>query len=823
MTPAVRVAAGLTASALLFALYAAVDAAWPLGFVALLPWLLALRRATSWRAALLQGTAMSVLFTAAVLWWFGLAIGAYLDLHPTAALAVLLIGAPLLQPQFIAFALAHHLVGRRFGAVVQTLAATSAWVATEALWPKLLGDTLGHGLHGVDVLRASAALGGAAGLTVLLLLVNAAIAVAVPRVLETAGGAGLRRALADWRTWWTPLALAVGLIGVTSGYGWLRLDALRSASEVDAPVLRVAMVQASLVDYERRRREQGAYAVVREVLDTHFALSYSAVRDHGADALLWSETVYPTTFGAPKSADGAAFDAEIQAFVDATGAPLLFGTYERDARGEYNAAVLLEPGRGRLASYRKTRPFPFTERVPAWLDGPTLRRWLPWAGTWQAGDGAHVLPLRSIDGREVQVLPLICLDDVHPQLAVDGARLGAQAIVGMSNDAWFTRYPRGARLHLAVAAFRSAETGLPQLRVTTNGMSAVIDESGDVLVHTQMGQQAALTGHLVARDPLPTPIVRLGDWVGRAGLAFLGALALWSLLAWRAGRVVRAQADAHAAALLPPRCRIAISVLRLAAGAGLVWLAYDMATRIGWQVQSLDQLRGYALFVLLPLIGAAALRWPQRAMLTIGGGTVLIDRPRERIEIPLTAVARVEPWRLPLPEGGIDIVLGSGRRWSLGVGRPSQARALIDGSTSCAEGAASRFVAVLASLAEQRAIARLAMLDHALLKFGLFPLLPAIIAFQLHQRITYGGAFGEWQSFGPLAWFTGLAIWWGAWSLGLMLLAATLRIGVEGICGAVTLAAMKQAAVVRDAAEWLGRSAFYLGVPAWLVIRLLAG
>ena len=36
-----------------------------------------------------------------------------------------------------------------------------------------------------------------------------------------------------------------------------------------------------------------------------------------------------------------------------------------------------------------------------------------------------MLPLRTADGREVDVLPLICLDDVRSQLAIDGARLGA--------------------------------------------------------------------------------------------------------------------------------------------------------------------------------------------------------------------------------------------------------------------------------------------------------------------------------------------------------------------------------------------------------------
>ena len=92
--------------------------------------------------------------------------------------------------------------------------------------------------------------------------------------------------------------------------------------------------------------------------------SYDAVERQHADAVLWSETVYPTTFGHPKSEAGAELDREILGIVDAAGVPFVFGTYDRDAAGEYNAAAFVAPGTGLLGFYRKTRPFPLTEHVP---------------------------------------------------------------------------------------------------------------------------------------------------------------------------------------------------------------------------------------------------------------------------------------------------------------------------------------------------------------------------------------------------------------------------------------------------------------------------
>lgn len=804
--------AGILATALLLGLYARGGLAWGLGFVALVPWLLALGRGTTLHGALASGALMSVAFVAAVFYWFGAAIGAYVGVGATTATAALLALAPLMQPQWLAFALARQWAGRRYGPVLRALAATSAWLACEWLAPKVLGDTLGHGLYPSATLRQVADLGGAAGLTALLLLVNEAVATAIER-----RGHGAR-ALAR------PLAAAALIVACMAGYGMARRAALQ-APPAPAQSLRVAMVQASIVDYERLRGQIGAYAVVRKVLDAHYALSASAINDHGADVLLWSETVYPTSFGHPRSEDGAAFDRELQGFVDHAGVPLVFGTYDRDALGEYNAAALLEPGKGLLGVYRKTYPFPLTEYVPAWLDGPLLRRALPWTGGWRPGDGARVLPLRSADGREVNVVPLICLDDVHPDLAIDGARLGAQAIVGMSNDSWFTHYPVGARLHLAVAAFRSIETRLPQVRVTSNGLSAIIDESGEVLAHTATGDRAVLTAAIGARAPMPTLMVRWGDWVGRAGagvLLGLAMLAVWQSARRRAAAAPREETTVDAVVLTPP-WRALAGALRLCAGLGLAWLAFDMLTRIGLQIQSLSQLRLFAMAVVAPAVAAWAIGRAFAAQLRVEDGMWVLEQRRQRIELPLASVAALRPWRIALPGSGVDVRLAEGPRWTRGLAlaRPqSLLRLLAAGGASVRwEG---RFAAAWAEWAQARADAHRRRLDHPLAKFALLPLLLALVAFRLHQVIAFGGTFGEYYSYGLGAYLTGLLIWWASWSIGLMLLAAVLRIGIEIAVAAAAILRATQAAAVRDALEWLGRAAFYLGVPAWLAWRLLS-
>ncbi len=805
--------AAIVASALLAWLYALGGAACALGFVMLAPWLRSLDASPSMRGTLLNAWAMSVAFTLAVFGWFASAIGEFTQWGTAVSLAVLLVAAPLFQPQFLAFALARRIAGRRHGVVLRALAAAAAWVAVEWAFPKVLGDTLGHGLHASRVLRQAADVGGAAGLTLMLLLANEAIACALARHARGA------RALA------APVIAAAAVPLLLAAYG---LAVLASPSPTTGTPLRVGLVQSNIADYERLRAEKGAAAVVREVLDTHFAMSYDAVVRQHADAVLWSETVYPTTFGHAKSEAGAALDREIQSIVNAAGVPFVFGTYDVDAAGEYNAAAFVEPNRGLLGFYRKTRLFPFTEHVPAWLDGEAFRRAFPWTGTWQAGSGARVFPLRLADGREIPVLPLICRDDVDPSLAIDGARLGAQALLTMSNDAWFTAHPQGAALHQAVATFRSIETRLPQLRVTTNGFSAVIDASGDVIAGTRMGERTLVIGDVKAHAAPRTLMLQWGDWVGRAGAAFLALLAALAALQRWAPSAAEALAptpdlttSALAVSVLPIAARVAAGALRAFARASLLGMIAAVAlgdARL--QTNTLAQIRVFATLFLAPEAAAWCVMRAFAARASVADGALSLVSGARRLALPLSEIAAIEPWRVPIPGPGVSIRLATGESWRHGLACAQplafQRALAAAGVTPARAPAPSR----AGAWAQASAMRRRTRLDQPLVKFVLFPLLLAIPAFRLHQHIAYGDAFGEFYTFGLKAYMTTFALWWAAWIIGVVLCAAALRAVVEAGTLAGIAVAPSRAGDTRLALQRLGFVALYLGLPTWLLVRM---
>jgi apolipoprotein N-acyltransferase len=126
------------------------------------------------------------------------------------------------------------------------------------------------------------------------------------------------------------------------------------------------------------------------------------------------------------------------------------------------------------------------------------------------------------------VQPLICYEALFPGLA-DSAHGRPAWILNISNDAWFGR-GSGPLQHLNIASYRAIEQGLPIVRSTPTGVSAIIDAHGRLLPRSWLG----LGRFGVIDAPLPPPLPptlysRFGDWG-------LGLLLLVSAAGWLIGR-----------------------------------------------------------------------------------------------------------------------------------------------------------------------------------------------------------------------------------------------------------------------------------------------
>jgi apolipoprotein N-acyltransferase len=195
----------------------------------------------------------------------------------------------------------------------------------------------------------------------------------------------------------------------------------------------------------------------------------------------------------------------------------------RDAQGNLTAArnslFALGPDGRILARYDKAHLVPYGEYLPMrpQLSAIGLSRLAPGDLDFMPGPGPRSLALPGFGTVGVQV----CYEIVFSGHVVDRAGR-PRFIFNPSNDAWFGRW--GPPQHLAQARLRAIEEGLPVVRATPTGISAVIAADGRVLA--SLGWHAA--GRIDAALPAarsPTPFAFLGNLLAMAFALLLVALA----------------------------------------------------------------------------------------------------------------------------------------------------------------------------------------------------------------------------------------------------------------------------------------------------------
>jgi apolipoprotein N-acyltransferase len=211
--------------------------------------------------------------------------------------------------------------------------------------------------------------------------------------------------------------------------------------------------------------------------------------------------------------------------VAGAGAVLLTGADDLELRngrvaGARNSVTAIDPDGRILASYAKAHLVPYGEYLPLrGLLGPLgLARLVPGDIDFWPGPGPRTLDLGPWGRVGVQV----CYEIVFSGQVVDPATR-PDFLFNPSNDGWFGI--AGPPQHLAQARLRAIEEGLPVLRATTTGISAVIDARGVVRQHVPRHQAARLDG-LVPPAHAPTLFARIGNMLGLGWAAVLLVAAL---------------------------------------------------------------------------------------------------------------------------------------------------------------------------------------------------------------------------------------------------------------------------------------------------------
>lgn len=156
--------------------------------------------------------------------------------------------------------------------------------------------------------------------------------------------------------------------------------------------------------------------------------------------------------------------------------------------------------------YHKSHLVPFGEFIPL---APLLRGLISFFDLPMSGftSGSKHQSLLTAAGQKIA--PTICYEDAFGEELIRFLP-EATLLFNASNNAWYGD-SFAPHQHLQISRMRALETGRDVMRVTTNGVSALIDYKGKILSRSPQFESYVVTGYVQARTGA-TPYVRWGNY-----------------------------------------------------------------------------------------------------------------------------------------------------------------------------------------------------------------------------------------------------------------------------------------------------------------------
>ncbi|MGD9782844.1 MAG: apolipoprotein N-acyltransferase [Kiritimatiellia bacterium] len=319
-------------------------------------------------------------------------------------------------------------------------------------------------------------------------------------------------------------ALAAGalLVAVALGWGAWRAETI----PVPERSIRVALVQPSIP-----QDEKWVAAKILGIYERLAELTRKAQGDPTVELVIWPETALPDDVRNSENSYALVYS------LCTNGTPILTGSLDTAVResGEpqyFNSAFLFDV-EGRIAGeYDKRHLVIGGEFIP--LAGLVPAAWqVAWGWPASITAGTESAVFRA-GNAAVPLAPLVCFEDILPDLARADVRAGARMLVNVTNDAWFDAHVQ-PRQHMRNAILRAVENRVPLVRACNTGVTCVIAPSGRVAAFLSDGAgRTDGPGVLWADVPVPAdaaPLTFYAQYGDIYGIACAAATVLWLLAA----------------------------------------------------------------------------------------------------------------------------------------------------------------------------------------------------------------------------------------------------------------------------------------------------
>jgi apolipoprotein N-acyltransferase len=343
-----------------------------------------------------------------------------------------------------------------------SLAGAAVWVALEMIRARLFGgfpwNMIGASQFQLTPLIQIASVTGVYGVSFLVVWVSLSLLSAVKTIL--------RRPTIRF-AWQSDILLPFFVVVAVFAFGTVQLrDANPPTSMLRVTLIQPSIPQTLIWDSSANSNR------FQQVL----TLSENALKSK-TDLLIWPESAIPEF-------DKVTY-AAITNLVQAHHVWLIFNAddnvwrpteKDNDNYDSFNAAFLFDPNGNCAGIYHKQKLVIFGEYIPLerWL--PFIKYFTPITGSFVAGDQPVMF---GLDDLKVKTAPLICYEDIFPQLAREYVHDDTDFLVNLTNDGWFGQSAEQWQ-HMAGAVFSAVENGVPLVRCANNGLTCWIDSNGRV-------------------------------------------------------------------------------------------------------------------------------------------------------------------------------------------------------------------------------------------------------------------------------------------------------------------------------------------------------
>lgn len=301
-----------------------------------------------------------------------------------------------------------------------------------------------------------------------------------------------------------PVILYIALFTIVLLYGFIS-----KVNYSDSPTLRIALIQHNKDAWRK------GIDVQKQAFRHLTTISQSAIENENPDLVVWPETAFvPSVRYYSKyrtQRDSVELVKKLQDFLEESQIPFLIGNndnYNDNGTFRRYNSILQFDGEDIVETYHKIHLVPFGEHFPYEKLFPKLHAYIKEEQGifYDKGDEYTIFNINGI-----KMSGLICFEDVFPYLSRNFVKEGSELLVNVTNDAW-SQHPASCMQHVTLAVFRSVENRRSMVRSTCSGYTSVIDPNGKFIATIEPYTRDYLVHDTPIDTSRNTLFTILGSW-----------------------------------------------------------------------------------------------------------------------------------------------------------------------------------------------------------------------------------------------------------------------------------------------------------------------